>query len=67
MSNEMIDLGGVIIARQHIISAEIATRHYVNGMSVELIVALSTGRTLRLEHTASFDAYKALDSIKKGE
>lgn len=60
----MIDVGGTLINPAHIVSAEVETRHYMNGSTSKLVVKLDDGQTIERGHGWGFDAFKALDKIK---
>jgi hypothetical protein len=61
----MIDIAGTLINPEHVVSAEVETRHYMNGSSSYLVVVLDDGRTLRREHGWGFDVWKTLDKLKE--
>lgn len=60
----MISIGGKLISPVHVVSAEIETRHYMNGTSSWLVVHMDDGQRMRIEHGYGFDAYAALDNIR---
>jgi hypothetical protein len=60
----MIDLDGKLINPAHIISAEVETRHYMNGSVSYLVVKLVDGSLISHEHGWGFDAWATLDKIK---
>lgn len=59
----MVSIGGQLINPDHIISAEVETRHYMNGSKAELVIRLTGGRQIRKEHGHGFDAYADLDRL----
>ena len=63
----MIEIDGKLINPAHIVSAEVETRHYMNGSASWLVVKLDDGREIRREHGWGFDAFAALDKIKSYE
>jgi hypothetical protein len=60
----MIDVGGKLINPTHVVSAEVETRHYMNGSASWLVVKLDDGSEIRREHGYGFDAWAVLDKIK---
>jgi len=63
----MIDIAGKLINPQRIATAEVETRHYMNGSESWLVVVLDNGTTIRKQHGWGFDAWETLDKIRKGE
>jgi hypothetical protein len=61
----MIDIAGKLINPAHIVSAEVETRHYINGRTVHLVVVLEGGARIVKEHGWGFDAFAALEKIKE--
>lgn len=62
----MIDIDGKLINPQHVVSAEVQTRHYMNGSSSQLVVKMVDGSRFVRDHGFGFDAFAALDKIKAG-
>jgi hypothetical protein len=60
----MIEIDGRLVNPAHIVSAEIETRHYVNGSASKLVVTLDNGQRIEREHGFGFDVYAALDKIR---
>ena len=60
----MIRIGEKLINPAHIVSAEIDTRHYMNGSASYLVVHLNDGQTIRREHGWGFDAWATLKQIE---
>lgn len=60
----MIEIDGKFINPARIVTAEVETRHYMNGSASYLVVKLDDGSTIRREHGWGFDAWEALDKIK---
>lgn len=60
----MINVAGRLINPAHISSAEIDTRHYMNGSASTLIVRLIGGKEFRVEHGHGFDAFEMLKTIE---
>lgn len=60
----MIEVEGKLINPSRIVTAEVETRHYMNGSASWLVVKLDDGSTVRREHGWGFDAWAALDKIK---
>lgn len=60
----MIEIDGKLINPVFVVSAEVETRHYMNGSSSTLIVKLSDGSRIAKEHGHGFDAWEALEKIK---
>lgn len=60
----MIDIAGKLINLANIVSAEVETRHYMNGTVSWLVVTLDDGTAIRHEHGYGFDAWATLDKIK---
>ena len=60
----MITIDGKLINPQYVVSAEVETRHYMNGSSSYLVVRLTDGQTIRREHNLGFDVYAAFDKIQ---
>ena len=61
----VIDVGGKLLNRAHVVSAEVETRHYMNGSVSWLVVKLDDGSEVRREHGFGFDAWATLDKIKE--
>jgi hypothetical protein len=61
----MIEIDGTLINPAHIVSAQVETRHYMNGSSSQLVVVLDNGSRIVREHGYGFDAFKTLDKIKE--
>jgi hypothetical protein len=59
----MINVAGKFINPAHVVSAEVETRHYMNGSASWLVVKLDDGTEIRREHGYGFDAWAALDKI----
>lgn len=60
----LIDIDGKLVSSSYIVSAEVDTRHYMNGSSSALVVKMADGSTIRKEHGFGFDAYETLKRIK---
>lgn len=60
----LIELGGKLINPNRILSAELDTRHYMNGSRSFLLVSLEGGERLCLEHGYGFDAFATYDKLK---
>lgn len=61
----MIDIAGKLVNPALISSAEIESRFYMNGSATWLVVRLSNGEEVRKEHGFGFDAFAALERIRK--
>jgi hypothetical protein len=61
----MVDLDGRLINSSYVISAEVESRHYMNGTDHYLVVVLSTGERISKRHGFGFDAFTKLDEIKQ--
>lgn len=61
----MIEIDGKLINPAHIISAEVETRHYMNGSSSQLVVKMDDGSRFVREHGFGFNAFDALAKIKE--
>lgn len=59
----MIDIAGKRVSPAQIISAEVETRHYMNGAAHWLIVKLTNGDVIRKEHGLGFNVWDALGKI----
>jgi hypothetical protein len=64
MEDAMIEIDGKLINPAHIVSAEVETRHYMNGSASQLVVKLDDGSRIVREHGFGFDAFAALAKIK---
>lgn len=60
----MIEIDGRLVNPAHIVSAEVETRHYMNGSASSLVVKLADGTRIVREHGHGFDAWATLDRIK---
>jgi len=60
----MIEIDGRLVNPEHVVTAEIERRHYVNGSGSWLVVHLLGGEVIRREHGFGFDAYAAFDKLK---
>lgn len=60
----MIEIDGKVINPAHIVSAEVETRHYMNGSTSKLVVVLVSGKLIERDHGYGFDAFAMLDKIK---
>jgi len=60
----MLEIDGKLISVSSIETAEIETRHYMNGTVSWLVIRLKTGREIRRENALGFDAFAALKKIK---
>lgn len=60
----MIEIDGKLINPTHIVSAEVETRHYMNGSASWLVVKLDDGSEIRREHGFGFDAWAELAKIR---
>lgn len=60
----MIEIDGKLINPAHIVSAEVETRHYMNGSVSQLVVELDDGSRIVRERGFGFDAFFALAKIK---
>ena len=60
----MIEIDGTLINPAHVVSAEVETRHYMNGSSSRLVVKMDDGSRIVQEHGFGFDAFAALTKIK---
>ncbi len=63
----MIKIGDRLINPEFVVSAEVEQRFYMNGASSHLVVKLSNGETIRMEHGYGFDAYAALRALGKSQ
>ena len=63
----MIEIAGRLIAARRVLSAEVETRHYMNGSSSFLLVKLDGGESILQEHGFGFDAFATLDRIRQLE
>jgi hypothetical protein len=63
----MIEINGKLVNPAMIVSAEVETRHYVNGSSSCLVIFMCDGRIIRAEHGFGFDAFAVLDKIRKSQ
>lgn len=61
----IINIDGRMINPIGILSAEIESRHYMNGSDNYLVVKLMNGETIRKIHDYEFNAFAKLDEIKK--
>lgn len=59
-----VELRGQSINPAHVVSAEVETRHYMNGSASQLVVKLDDGSWIIREHGFGFDAFAALAKIK---
>ena len=59
----MPKVAGKRINPAQIISAEVESRHYMNGSAHWLVVKLANGETIRQEHGWGFDAWDTLGKI----
>ena len=60
----MIEIDGKLINPAYIISADVETRHYMNGSSSQLVIKLDDGSWIVREHGFGFDAFAALKKIR---
>lgn len=59
----VIDIGGVRINPALVETAQIETRHYMNGSASWLVVKMAGGNIIRKEHGWGFNAFDALGKI----
>lgn len=60
----MIDVDGKALNPAFIVSAEIETRHYLDGSASWLVVQMADGSEIRREHGWGFDAFKTNEAIR---
>lgn len=60
----MIEIAGRLVNPEHVVSAELEHRHYMNGSATYLVVKLTGGEVIRREHGFGFDAFAAYDKLK---
>lgn len=60
----MIEAGHVSLNPAHVASAQIDTRHYVNGSTTDLRIVMADGRNYRIEHGHGVDVYRIKKSIE---
>jgi hypothetical protein len=63
----MIEIDGKLLNPAHIVSAEVETRHYMNGSESRLVVRMDDGTRISREHGFGFDAFAVLDKIRAVE
>jgi len=59
----MINIAGTLVNPDHISSAEVVTRDYMNGSTHTLVVRLLGGKEIRKEHGYGFNGFAELDHI----
>lgn len=62
----MINIDGMLINPSFVVSAEVETRHYMNGSASWLIVRMADGSQIRREHGFGFDAFKVRYALAEG-
>jgi hypothetical protein len=60
----MIEIGGKLVNPVRTVTAEVETRHYMNGSASWLVLKIDDGSEIRREHGNGFDAWAALDKIR---
>jgi len=60
----MIEIDGKLINPAHVVSAEVETRHYMNGSASQLVVKLDDGSRIVREHGFGFDVSPIVAKIK---
>ena len=56
----LINIAGKLVNPDHIVSAEVETRHYMNGSISTLVVKMVGGHEIREDHGYGFDAWAEL-------
>lgn len=60
----IVTIMGKLINPSHVVSAEVETRHYMNGSQSTLVVRLAGGHELRKDHGYGFDAWAELIALE---
>jgi hypothetical protein len=63
----MIEIDGKLLNPSHIVSAEVETRHYMNGSASKLVVKMDDGSTIVRDHGFGFNAFAELAKIKASQ
>lgn len=62
----MINLNGRLVNPAHVVSAQVVTRHYMNGSDSQLVVKLDDGSRITVDHGYGVDVWKLHDAIARG-
>ena len=60
----MVNIAGKLINPLHVVSAEVETRHYMNGSQSTLVIRLAGGPVIRKDHGYGFDAWADLIKLE---
>lgn len=63
----MINIAGKVVNPAFIATAEIDSRHYMNGSAHWLVVRMADGSEVRQEHGWGFDAFETLKQIERAK